>query len=58
MRHASIEWRGETIGDCDYDRPFRPRHHIHMRGVVDEMQSEWVAGIGLGGHWRRTMWLD
>ena len=33
MRHAGVEWRGETISDCDYDRPFRPRHYIHVSGV-------------------------
>ena len=24
MRHAGVEWRGETISDCDYDRPLSP----------------------------------
>jgi len=45
MRHAGVEWRGETVSDGDHDRLFRPRHHIDMSGVGR------CSGGESGTHW-------
>ena len=43
MRYASVEWRGDTVRDGNYDRPFRPRHYINMGGIAADGAVHSVA---------------